>query len=110
LEQLRFLFQDRNKFVRAESGVGGENDRLKTIQEHVKTRTFSAESAEKIRHPASLHRGLGQLWCRAERMATAKVKRAGETPALRKVDSGRRESVGHPAQGQKSRPFAKDSG
>jgi hypothetical protein len=42
LEQLRFLFQDRNEFVRAESGVGGENERLKTIQEHVKTRTFSA--------------------------------------------------------------------
>jgi hypothetical protein len=40
LEQLRFLFQDRNEFVRAESGVGGENERLKTIQEHVKTRTL----------------------------------------------------------------------
>ena len=36
LEQLWFLFQNRNEFVRAEPGVGGESENLKTIQEHVK--------------------------------------------------------------------------
>jgi hypothetical protein len=70
LEQLRFLFQDRNKFVRAESGVGGENQRLKTIQEHVKTRIFSAESAEKIRHPREFQSRMSSLRCRAEGLAT----------------------------------------
>ena len=33
LEQLWFLFQNRDEFVRAESGVGGEKENLKTIQE-----------------------------------------------------------------------------
>jgi hypothetical protein len=33
-----------------------ENESLKTNQEHVKTRTFSAETAEKIRHPAGFNR------------------------------------------------------
>jgi hypothetical protein len=33
LEQLWFLFQDRNEFVRPESGVEAENENLKTIQE-----------------------------------------------------------------------------
>jgi putative transposase len=36
LEQLQFLLQNRNEFVRAEPGVGGESENLKTIQEHVK--------------------------------------------------------------------------
>jgi hypothetical protein len=42
--------------VRAESGVEAENEALKTIQEHVKTRTFSAQTAEKVRHPAGFNR------------------------------------------------------
>jgi putative transposase len=33
LEQLSFLFQNRNESVRAESGVEAENENLKTIQE-----------------------------------------------------------------------------
>jgi len=56
LEQLRVLFQSGDQFVRAESGVETENQSLKTIQEQVKTRTFSAKGAEKIRHPASFSR------------------------------------------------------
>ena len=56
LEQLRFLLQDRREFVRAESGVEAENESLKTIQKQVKIRTFSAQTAEKIRHPASFNR------------------------------------------------------
>jgi hypothetical protein len=65
LEQLRFLLQDRNEFVRAESGVEAENESLKTIQEQVKTRTFSAQTAEKIRHPREFQSWLGSLRCRA---------------------------------------------
>jgi hypothetical protein len=42
LEQLWFLFQSRNEFVRAESGVEAKSKNLKTIQGQVKTRTFSA--------------------------------------------------------------------
>jgi hypothetical protein len=40
VEQLWFLFQDWNEFVRAESGVDAEGESLKTIQEQVKTRTL----------------------------------------------------------------------
>jgi hypothetical protein len=56
--------------VRAESAVGGESERLKTIQEHVNPRTFSAESAEKIRHPREFQSCMGSLRCRAEGFAT----------------------------------------
>ncbi len=35
-KQLRFLSQNWNEFVRAESGVEAENESLKTIQEHPK--------------------------------------------------------------------------
>jgi hypothetical protein len=36
------------------------------IQKKVRTRTFSATVAEKIRHPASFNRADGERWCRAE--------------------------------------------
>jgi REP element-mobilizing transposase RayT len=56
--------------VRVESGVGGENERLKTIQGHVKTRTFSTQTAEKIRHPREFQSCMGSLRCRVEGFAT----------------------------------------
>jgi hypothetical protein len=36
------------------------------IQKKVRTRTFSATVAEKIRHPASFNRADGERCCRAE--------------------------------------------
>ena len=70
LEQLRFLFQSGDQFVRAESGVGARDESLKTIQEQVKTRTFSAKNAEKIRHPREFQSYRCSLRCRAEGFAT----------------------------------------
>jgi hypothetical protein len=66
MEQLWFLFPSRNEFVRAESGVGGESERLKTIQDHVKIRTFSAKGAEKVRHPREFQSCSSEFRCRAE--------------------------------------------
>ena len=37
---------------------------------NVKIRTFSARTAEKIRHPASFNGGFGEVWCRAEGLGT----------------------------------------
>jgi hypothetical protein len=79
MEQLWFLFPSRNEFVRAESGVGAENERLKTSQGQVKTRTFSAESAEKIRHPREFQSCMGLLRCRAEGLAT-RLRRPSALP------------------------------
>jgi hypothetical protein len=56
--------------VPPESGVEAENENVKTIQEHVKTRTFSAKGAEKIRHPRGFQSCKGSLRCRAEGSAT----------------------------------------
>jgi hypothetical protein len=42
--------------VMRKDSLRAENESLKANQEHVKTRTFSAETAEKIRHPAGFNR------------------------------------------------------
>ena len=73
LERLRFLFQSGGEFVCAESGAEAENESLKTIQEQVKTRTFSAPTAEKVRHPADFSRGLTGLRCGVKGLPTAEL-------------------------------------
>jgi hypothetical protein len=81
--------------VRAESGVEGENERLKTIQEHVNPRTFSAESAEKIRHPREFQSCMGLLRCRAEGFATRPPPRVSSLHGFTPVPRGR---VCHPPE------------
>ena len=49
LEQLRFLFQDRNKFVRAESGV--EAEELKSVKEQELKSKPEPFTPRRIRHP-----------------------------------------------------------
>jgi hypothetical protein len=83
--------------VRAESAVGGESERLKTIQEHVNPRTFSAESAEKIRHPREFQSCMGSLRCRAEGFATRPPARVLIVHGFTPVPRGR---VRHPPLSQ----------
>jgi hypothetical protein len=42
---------------------------------NVKTRTFSARTAEKIRHPASFSRAWSEVRCRAEGLGTRTIFR-----------------------------------
>ena len=83
LEQLWFLLQDRIEFVPPESGVEAENENVKTIQEQVKTRTFSAQTTEKIRHPASFNRALVKSGAARRGWPPARIEDAGTRKRVR---------------------------
>jgi hypothetical protein len=77
LEQLRFLLQDRNEFVRAESGV--EAEKLKSVKEQELKSKPEPFTLRRVRHPREFQSCMGSLRCRAEGLAT----RLGFTPVPR---------------------------
>jgi hypothetical protein len=71
--------------VRAESGVEARHESLKTIQEQVKTRTFSAKGAEKIRHPREFQSYRCSLRCRDEGFATRRSRPGFDRGSHRRI-------------------------
>ena len=59
-----------NSGLMRRDSLRAENESVETNREHVKPRTFSAETAEKTRHPAGFNRAWSKLRCRAEGFVT----------------------------------------
>jgi hypothetical protein len=97
--------------VRAESGVEAENESLKTIQKQVKIRTFSAPTAEKIRHPASFNRAWDHSGAARKDLPPASLRCRAEGLAIRQrqcvcENHSHRSPVKPPSVGRKDAPRA----